>query len=128
MSDLNSIGGRIKYYRLVHGFSQEKISTKATIDVCTLKRYENNQVIHSLDICNKIATVLNIDPFLIYDDYLSFIACDYGNKIKIARNKMKLTQKDLGDLLSVHRKTVTRWEKEITFPLREHFKKFKKYL
>lgn len=118
---MNTVGGRIKYYRLAHGLLQEDVAARAGLDVCTIKRYENNQREESLEVCNKIADAIGIDPKLIYDDYLYFLASGYGNKIKDIRNMLNLTQQSFSQLLGVHRKTVTRWEKEHKIPLRKHY-------
>lgn len=128
LADLSSVGGRIRYYRLAHGLLQEDVAIKAGIDVCTIKRYENNQRVDSLKICNKIAKAIGIDPKLIYDDYLSFTASDYGEKIKSSRKKLSLTQHAFGQLLGVHKKTVVCWEKGRTKPLREHYLLLTKHL
>ncbi|ABO49531.1 helix-turn-helix domain protein [Desulforamulus reducens MI-1] len=128
LTDLNSVGGRIRYYRLAHGLLQEDVATKAGIDVCTVKRYENNQREESLEICNKIAEAIGIDPKLLYDEYLSFTASDYGKRIKSSRIKLNLTQQDFGQLLGVHRKTVVCWEKARKKPLREHYLLLAKFL
>ncbi|MGF7060783.1 helix-turn-helix domain-containing protein [Brassicibacter mesophilus] len=121
ISDLTTVGGRIRFYRLSHGLLQEEVAAIAGTDVCTIKRYENNQCKHSLDICNKITKAIRVDPSLLYDDYLAFIASEYGYKIKSIRKKLNLTQELFSKLMGVHRKTILRWEKETLCPSREHY-------
>ena len=89
--------------------------------MCTVKRYENNYSLHSLEICNKIAKAIKIDPALLYDDYLAFIASNYGYRIRSERKKSELTQEQFGKFIGVHRKTILRWEKEILCPSRKHY-------
>jgi len=103
-SDLSTVGGKIKYYRSLKGLLQKELSSISGIDRATILRYENNQVIHALDICNKIAEVLEINPSLIYDDYLEFIAGDFSSKIKLLRKSNKLAQNEFGQTLGVHKK------------------------
>ena len=55
--------------------------------------------------------MLKIIPSIIYDDYLNFTSNNYGYKIKELRKELGLTQKELSNLLAVHRKTVGMWEK-----------------
>lgn len=124
----NTIGEKIKYYRLIKNLHQEQLANLANIDRTTLIRYENDQLIPSLDITTRIAHALKINPFLIYDDYLKFIAMGYGGKIKNLRVKLKFTQKEFGQLLGVHRKTILRWEKEFEIISRENYEKLKKLL
>ncbi|WP_141131273.1 helix-turn-helix domain-containing protein [Anaerovirgula multivorans] len=126
--DSSTVGGKIKYYRLLNGLLQEDLCFKSGLNRTTIIRYENDQVIHSLEICNKIAEALEIDPFLLYDEYLAFIASDYGLKIRRFRNKNNLTQIDLGQALGVHKKTISRWEKEKIYPTRENYLIFKEYI
>jgi transcriptional regulator with XRE-family HTH domain len=128
VSDFNTVGGRIKYYRLTNNLSQEEVAAKAGLDICTIIRYENNQRDHSLETCNKIAQAVGIKPGLLYDDYLNFITSDYGSKVKETRKKLKLTQQKFGKCIGVHRKTILRWEKEKEYPTRENYLLLAKYL
>lgn len=128
MSDLSTVGGRIRYYRLLNGLFQEDLCHGTGIDRTTIIRYENNQLIHSLDLCNKIAAAIGIEPSLLFDEYLSFISSDYGHKIKKARRISKLTQKELGQAIGVHRKTIVRWENERAYPTRENYEILKEFL
>jgi len=102
---------------------QDDIATLTGTEVSTIKRYENNQHEQALDICNKIAHAIGIDPELIYDNYLKFLSNNFGSEIKMFRKNNKLSQAKFGSLLGVHRKTIIRWEKEREFPSRENFKK-----
>lgn len=127
-SDLSTIGGRMRYYRLLNGLSQEELSHKSGIDRTTIIRYENNQLNHSLELCYKIAKTIGIDPNFIYDEYLAFISSSFGNKIKNIRKKNKLTQHAFGAIIGVHRKTITRWEKEQLSPTRENYLSICKFM
>jgi len=122
-ADLSTIGSRIRYYRLLNNLTQEQLAIKSGLDRATIIRYENNQVDPSIDILNQIAAVLGIIPSIIYDDYLKFINSNYGRAIKKIRMKLKLSQKSLGKLLGVHRKTISKWESEKSYPTRENFMK-----
>ncbi len=126
--DLSTVGGKIKYYRLSKRMSQKDLIKKAKINRSTIIRYENNQAIHSLDICNKIAEAIGVDPPLLYDKYLKFIVSDFGNKIKTIRESHNLTQKELGQALGVHRKTIVRWENKVDYPSREIYVLIREYL
>ncbi len=126
-SDLSTIGSRIKYYRLLNNFTQEELADRSGLDRSTIIRYENNLVDHSIDILDKICKVFKIEPFTLYDDYLKFISSDYGNIIKKLRNNLGVTQKEFGEILGVHRKTVARWEKEQLYPTRENYFKLVKF-
>lgn len=126
ISDLSTIGSRIKYYRLLNNLTQEDLAAKSNLDRATIIRYENNLVNHSIDTLDKIAAVLKIIPSIIYDDYLNFTSNNYGYKIKELRKELGLTQKELSNLLAVHRKTVGMWEKEQSYPTKENYLKLAK--
>ena len=98
---------------MLKSLTQEELAIRAGIDTSTIKRYENNQHEVSLEACDQIASALEIEAKLLYDDYLQFIVSGYGHKIKEIRKKLGYTQKEFADILNVHRKTVLRWEKEI---------------
>ena len=121
ISDLSTIGSRIKYYRLLNNLTQEELAVKSNLDRSTIIRYENNLVDHSMDIINKICMALKVKPSIIYDDYFNFINNNYGNKVKSLRINLGVNQKELGEILGVHRKTISRWEKEESFPARENY-------
>lgn len=127
-SDLSTIGSCIKYYRLINNLTQEELADKSGLDRATVIRYENNLVGHSIDILNKIAAVLKIKPSILYDDYLNFISGNYGNKIMNLRMNLGLTQKELGEILGVHRKTISRWEREETIPSRQNYAYYTNYI
>lgn len=121
VSDLSTIGSRIKYYRLINNLTQEELATKSDLDRTTIIRYENDLVEHSIDILDKIAAVLKIIPSIIYDDYLQFISGNYGSKIRNLRMNLGLNQKELGKILNVHKKTISRWENEENIPSRQNY-------
>ncbi len=123
VSDLSTIGSSIKYYRLLNNFTQEELAAKSGLDRATIIRYENDLVEHSLDVIDIISKALKIKPTIIYDDYLSFIGSDYGSKIRNLRMSLGLSQKELANFLGVHRKTISRWEKEESFPARQNYMK-----
>lgn len=127
-SDLSTIGGRIKYYRLQLGLRQKDLSLITEIDRGVIIDYENNFVPHTLETCTRIAEGLKIDPLLILDDYLTFLAADFGSKILSIRKNLKLTQKEFAKLIGVIQSTISSWEKNENCPSRANFERIKKYI
>lgn len=101
--------------------SQQELADKCSLSRHSIMRYENNSSLPDLISCNKIAEGLNIDPALLYDDYLSFIANNYGQNIKKARLNINLTQKQLAYRLNIKQSTISEWELEHKLPSRENF-------
>lgn len=123
ISDLSTIGSRIKYYRLINNLTQEELANESGLDRATIIRYENDLVDHYIGIIDTISVALKIKSSIIYDDYLNFISGDCGSKIRNLRINLGLTQKQLGELLGTHKKTISRWETEKSFPTRENYAK-----
>lgn len=129
---MSTVGGRIKYYRKLNNLRQKDIYEKIGIDKATYIRYESDtDTNNNLDICNKICAAIGIDPKIVYDDYMSFIALDYSKTIKDFRKKYKLNHKQFGELIDMHPKISSRWERRICEPSRSSYEKlkqlFKKY-
>jgi transcriptional regulator with XRE-family HTH domain len=127
-SDFTTVGGRIRYHRLKQGLTMDKLAKMAGLSKSLLIRYENNRVPQTLGACNAIATMLQTEPNLIYDDYLRFIASDYSEIIRQARVKEGLSQLALGCILSITKKTVGRWERGCLTPNRSSYLKLSSYL
>lgn len=98
---MSTVGGRIKYYRKLNNLRQKDIYEK-----------------------------IGIEPNLVYDDYMAFIASDYSKAIKMFR-KNKLTHKQFGKLMGMHSKISSRWERKMSEPSKNSYEKlkeiFKKY-
>ena len=95
-SNMSIVGGRIKYYRKLNNLSQRDIYEKISIDKSTYIRYESDTITNSnLKICNKICVAIGIDPKLVYDDYMTFLASDYNSKLKVFKKKFSLTMNNL---------------------------------
>lgn len=107
---------------------QEELATTAGIDVCTIKRLENNYVLPTLETCKKISAALNIPTDLIYNDYLSFIDSDYSTFLKTLRKKLNLTQPQLANALGLTKKTISFWERKVAFPSPENYKLLREYI
>lgn len=126
---MSTVGGRIKHYRLMKGLKQKDIYEKIGIDKSTYIHYENKVTTSfELELCNKICKAIGIEPELVYDDYLSFIASDFGTTIRDFRKKHKLTHGKFGALICMHPKVSARWEKGKSKPTRASYEKIKELL
>lgn len=124
---MERIGGRIKYYRKLNNLRQKDIYEKIGIDKTTYIRYESNSETNMhIEICNKICTAIGIDPSLVYDDYMKFIASDYSSIIRSFRKKHKLTHEKFGKLLKMDPKISARWERRVCEPSKTSYIKIKK--
>lgn len=119
--DLETVGGRIEFYRKTAGKTQNDLSAETGLDRSTIIRMENGKSFCSLSCCNKIAEALNIRPEQLYDDYLLFINSDYGQSIRSLRKKLGLTQSEFAKRISTTRKAVGSWERQKTIPIRDNY-------
>jgi len=123
---MTTVSGRIKYYRLLNGLKQKDICEKIGIDKSTYIHYESKSTT-SFDIgmCKKICEAIDVDPALVYDEYMTFIASDYGTTIRTFRKNYKITHEKFGALIDMHPKISARWEKGRSEPSRVSYKKIK---
>ena len=128
ISDFDTIGGKVRYFRKCQNMLQETLAIKADIDVCTIKRLENNQVVPTLETCKKISVALNIPTDFIYDDYLKFIDSDYSLFLKNLRKQLNLTQPQLAKELGLTKKTISFWERKVAFPSPQNYKLLCEYI
>lgn len=128
ISDLTSIGGKLKYYRLKANLLQEDLATLSGIHVCTIKRFENNQVLPELETCRKLGEAIGINPSLLYDEYLSFIDSDYSTIIKRLRKEFNLTQDTFAQMLGISKKTLSFWERAAAYPSKASYETLSKYI
>lgn len=121
-----TVGGRIKYYRRLNNLRQKDIYEKIGIDKATYIRYESDtDTNNNLEICNKICAAIGIDPRLVYDDYMAFIASDYSQTIKGFRRRNKLSHRQFGELIGMNHKISSRWERNTCEPSRTSYEKLK---
>lgn len=107
---------------------QEDVALKTGFNRTTITRYENNQLLHSVESCNSIAEAIGISPSLLYDDYLQFLTSDYGTIIRTKRKGHKLTQEELAEELGVNSSTVRKWEKGQAQPNRSSYSNLREFL
>lgn len=107
---------------------QEELAALSGINVCTIKRFENNKIIPELGTCTKLAAALKINPSLLYDDYLAFISSDYSSKIKSIRKTLNLKQDAFAKILGVSKKALSCWERSANYPNKASYETLSKYI
>ena len=120
-----TVGEKIAFYRFKADLTQEELAERLNIDRKTILRYENGTMKLNLRIINEIAEQLKIPPTFLYDDYFSFLAYPYSEKIKEILSDNCISTKKLAELVFVHNKTIKRWKKQVIPPNRENYEKLK---
>jgi len=73
-------------------------------------RYESGETEPSLSDLKQMASVFEVEPDELFDDYYRFLAYPCTQKIKAARRERRLTQAAYGEIVGVVAGTVKRWE------------------
>ena len=60
----------------------------------------------------KLATALKIDIARLLDDYTKFTAPGYGERIRMIRKALDMSQRKFAEHLGVNRATISMWEVE----------------
>lgn len=120
-----TVAERIRFYRTKRNMTGDTFAELIGVSRYAIMYYENNQSEPPLNDLNKMATVLKIEVDKLYDDYYKFLAYPYSAKIMEIRKEKNLLQRELGDMLSVGRRTVERWEHGRNKVTRETWEKLK---
>ncbi len=104
-----TIGQAIMYYRKQRGISRLQLMQlcEGTPKLASIKEFEHETETPRYETVNRIAKALKIDPQLLYDDYLKFVAYPCGKRIQEIRQELNLFErgfaKEFGlDVTSVH--------------------------
>lgn len=109
------IAGKLRYYRYKHCLLQKEVAKKIGINESTYISYEANiRDYYPIDIIEKIAKLYNVNVTDLLDEYNLFLYNGQGTKLKILRQQLGITQKQLAQRLNVHIKTISKWEKDMT--------------
>lgn len=125
--DDSTPGGKLKYYRIVKGLSQEELGEKVGRTKWGIVNYEkgfNN--IHYEDAV-KLSEILDIGVDELIDEYTAFCSPGYGERIAKIRHLCGLTQEEFAKQIGATRNAVGRWEIEFNKnrPGREFYQKIK---
>ena len=69
LCNTNTIGDRIKYYRLTENLTQQKLADKTGLDRTTIVSYEKNKSNFLFKNIHLIADILKVNPSYLYGDY-----------------------------------------------------------
>ncbi|MFV3013726.1 helix-turn-helix domain-containing protein [Clostridium botulinum] len=105
----NTIGEKIKKYRLLRGLTQKDLSIQTNIKLSAIGTYETDKIYPPIEKLKKIATALDIDIYFLMDDYYKFICNNPKVFFRDLLAKSNLTVKEVSDFLDVHKTMYNRW-------------------
>lgn len=76
----------------------------------------------------KIAKYLDVPLEYFFDEYYEFIFNNYSGKIRVWREKNKLSLKETAKLLDINPITLDMWEKGVSYPDRVSYGKLVKVI
>ncbi len=120
---------KLKYYRLKNQLSKAAVAKYLGCTENNYARYEcTEHGFSSLWLILKLSQLYGIDPYLLADEYHSFLLKGQAVQIKAFRKQHGFTQEQLANMLGVSRNTVKRWEKEKDTITRLNFEVLRRYM
>lgn len=105
---------------------QKELADCIGVDRTTYIRYEDNVLdSYPLDKLSKAAEFLQIPLTALLDEYNLFLYNGQARQIKMLRKSLKLTQRELAELMGVGLGTVKKWEQgKVNMQKRNYLKLF----
>lgn len=92
LTELNSPGEYIRYYRRLHGFTTRQLADKLHIVPATILGYEQGRFPIPYDIAVLLAEELQISKSLLFDEFAQFMDYPYNDKLREVRKTYGLNQ------------------------------------
>lgn len=105
----NTLGKKIKKYRLLRGLTQKDLSIQTNIKESAIGTYETDKIYPPMKKLEKIAEVLDVDINIFMDDYYIFISNDPQTFFKNLLLKNNLTVREICKVLEVHQTMYNHW-------------------
>ncbi|MDD7403844.1 MAG: hypothetical protein PUH02_07880 [bacterium] len=132
--DLTKMSGRIKYYRILRGYSQMELGRrlgykdpKAYGKAFESRREETSDFQKVRMICN----VLQVSEEVIFDEYMKFLATDYKTDLLVLQGNLEKTNSQMDGLFGNTRGQYKKWIEGKVVPSRRSVERiqevFEKY-
>ena len=127
--DCSKVSGRLKYYRISKGVSAWELDKHLGFSKGTYHRgFENlGREPSDPDKVKQICEYLDVDPKMVFDDYLHFLNSDVAAAFLTARKKLAYTQREMAERIGVDRSVYRDWEKGKKLPNRTSFRKIQRF-
>jgi transcriptional regulator with XRE-family HTH domain len=124
MIDVSTIGGRVKYYRVLNRLSVDRLSELIGFSVSKIWDFEECRSFCLLEFCQAVADVLKIDLSLICDEYTLFLNSGYIQRISKAREELKISYSKMAVLYGIPPSVLLNWVQAKCVPSRASFEKY----
>jgi transcriptional regulator with XRE-family HTH domain len=100
-----TIGDHIRTRRLELGLLQKDVAVTIGVDTCTITNWEKNRSSPQLHLLPGVVRFLGYSPFIVNE------GGELGERIRLYRKSLGITQKKLAKDLGIDPTTLARWEK-----------------
>lgn len=110
LTELNSPGEYIRYYRRLHGFTTRQLADKLHIVPATILGYEQGRFPIPYDIAVLLAEELQISKSLLFDEFAQFMDYPYNDKLREVRKTYGLNQSTFAERAGISWSIYSKWE------------------
>lgn len=110
--DLSKMSGRIKYYRVLRGFTRREMGAKLgyVLPDSYTRSFENPQKEPGdLEKVTKICKILQVSKEEIFDDYLNFIDSDYQTELILFQERLGKSNSEMDKLFGKTKGQYKNW-------------------
>lgn len=109
----------MRYYRLRKSLTTRQVAEAVGIVSATITLYERNQHPIPHDTAVLLANILEIDVSLLFDEFATFIAAPYTDKLKRMRSEMSLSQREFAEIIGIASSYYSKLEEDARRPSRK---------
>ncbi len=110
LTELNSPGEYIRYYRRLHGFTTRQLADKLHIVPATILGYEQGRFPIPYDIAVLLVEELQISKSLLFDEFAQFMDYPYNDKLREVRKTYGLNQSTFAERAGISWSIYSKWE------------------
>mgnify|MGYP004636591437 FL=1 len=97
----NLPGDNLKYYRQRKSLTTRQLAEKMDVVPATILMYEQNKHPIPYDVANDLASMLEVNAEVLYDDFAVFLAPPYSEALKDIRMAVEMSQKAFAEHIGV---------------------------
>ena len=122
LSELNSPGEYMRYYRQLRELTTRQLAEKLNIVPATVLAYEQGRFPIPYEISIAAAEMLHISEELMFDDFCVFISAPYTELLHTVRKRYGLSQVDFAQKAGISPSIYTKWEAGNRRPSRKMYR------
>ena len=125
LSELNSPGEYMRYYRQLRRLTTRQLAEKLNIVPATVLGYEQGRFPIPYEISVAAAEMLHISEELLFDDFCVFIGAPYTEVLHTVRTRYGLNQVDFAENAGISPSIYAKWESGSRRPSRKMYQQLK---